>query len=177
MPENLFQSPDCRYGLHIPETEMRRILAHCRDARSCETGGILIGRYSNAHDWAIVSETTGPPSDSQRGWNWFRRGIRGLQQLLNRIWRRSRLFYLGEWHFHPNAPPSPSGRDIAQMKSIATTAHYRCPEPVLLIVGGDPNGEWTARAFVSRRGDETIELRHADKQPVSTTTLDGSRKP
>ena len=27
-----------------------------------------------------------------------------------------------------------------------------CPEPVMLIVGGDPNGFWEAKAYVHPRG-------------------------
>ena len=72
--------------------------------------------------------------------------MRGLQRSVNKLWK-SRSFYLGEWHFHPFAAPDPSGSDISQMCEIARAESCKCPEPVLVILGGDPAGEWQIRAF------------------------------
>jgi len=131
----------------------------CRKAKRAETGGIVAGRYNGQLDWAIVTEVTGPPTDSRSGRNWFQRGVRGLQQLIERLWQRDRSCYLGEWHYHPYAPPTPSGPDTSQMRKIADLASYECPEPILLILGGDPDKELETRAFVFCRGSEYVELK------------------
>lgn len=114
----------------------RAMLKHCQSAGDLETGGILIGYYSPLCDQAIITEVAGAPSDSVSGRWTFTRGIAGLQPLIDRAWRRGK-YYLGEWHFHPFVSPLPSPRDRAQLASFSRDRAYRCPEPVLMVVGGD----------------------------------------
>lgn len=149
---------DGRFGLAVEAGPLSRILTLCRRAGGTETGGILLGRYSTALDCAIVTSASSAPPDSRSGRTWFQRGVRGLQRLLDRVWREEHRYYLGEWHFHPSALPEPSPVDIAQMLEIAATAEYHCPEPVLLIIGGDPHAEWWAKAVVFIRGGGQIDL-------------------
>lgn len=158
MGEMTFRSADMRFGLHLPSNVVRDLLDQCRHAGMMETGGILVGKYSPDHDCAVVSAISTAPSDSRRGRNWFERGVSGLQLWLNRLWYH-REYYLGEWHFHPNAAPTPSSVDLSQMRRIARTESYHCPEPVLLIIGGDPNGSWTAQSLVCLASGELIDLK------------------
>lgn len=67
---------------------------------------------------------------------------RQLKNWLDSLWHRGAAFYLGEWHFHPYASARPSGTDQQQMRDIARSDRYRCPEPVLVIVGGDPSAAY-----------------------------------
>src|SRR5208283_3659858 len=91
----------------------------CREAGSVETGGILIGRYSDDLAVAIVCEATPPPSDSRRGRSWFVRGVSGLRDMLGKKWRATeRTYYVGEWHYHPVAHVEPSLDDFNQMLEI-----------------------------------------------------------
>jgi hypothetical protein len=64
------------------------------------------------------------------------------------MWRRKDGYYLGEWHFHPFGEPSPSDTASSQMREIARSPQYRCPEPILLIISGDLPKDWTARTFI-----------------------------
>lgn len=88
---------------------------------------------------AIISLASGPPSDSTAGRTWFVRGINGLGRMLDKCFKSAGSYYLGEWHFHPFASPSPSSQDIQQMLTIAKDKKYNCPEPIMIILGGDPN--------------------------------------
>lgn len=153
-----FRTPDRRFGLLLPREQVSEILAFCRKAGRSETGGLLIGRYSEQRDLANVSAVTGPTRDSAGGRAWFQRGVAGLQDLLLHRWSRVNEYYLGEWHSHPWASPAPSGTDGMQMSGIARSPAYRCPEPVLLIVGGDPWSRWTLHARVYRRGGEPQDM-------------------
>lgn len=148
MPDLEFRSADARFGVHVPGATIRRLLHLCRSSGPRETGGILVGKYSAALDCARVSAASGPPSDSVRGPSWFQRGTRGLQAWLERRWASRGDHYLGEWHFHPYSAPVPSGTDLQQLGSIARSAEYCCPEPILLILGGDPAGKWSISAHV-----------------------------
>lgn len=156
-----FGSQDGRYGLLIAANHVRSLIRLCRWASPLETGGILLGHYSISHERAIVTNITKAPTDSRSGRDWFIRGVRGLQRKIDRLWRRNQGYYLGEWHFHPFGSPLPSPTDAGQMFEIAESEQYHCPEPVLLIIGGDPADEWSAKAFVFLRSQDFIELRSA----------------
>jgi integrative and conjugative element protein (TIGR02256 family) len=153
-----FWTRDRRFGLRVDRRGVHRIRALCVRAAKIETGGILIGYYTPAHDCAVVTRITGPPRDSQVGVTWFHRGVAGLQRLLDRLWYTERQYYLGEWHFHPGGSPQPSPTDIEQLQRIAASPEYHCPEPLLLVVGGDPPTEYRIRAFVFQRSERTCDM-------------------
>jgi hypothetical protein len=59
---------------------------------------------------------------------------------------------LGDWHFHPGASAHPSSQDVAQMQAIASDPNYQCRRTVLVLVGGDLDGDWSLTALVIGRG-------------------------
>lgn len=152
-----FSSPDQRFGLEIKEKELSVILADCKASNGHETGGILVGQYTKSHDCAFITVVTTAPDDSAKRPMTFLRGFQGLTSILTDLWTKKKEYYLGEWHFHPFAAPTPSGTDIGQMHEIAGTVSYKCPEPVMLILGGDPEADYKIRAFVFPNS-EMIEL-------------------
>lgn len=117
----------------------------------------MIGRYAPSHDLAIVEEATPPPPGSRSGWSWFHRSPKGLSQLLAARWADG-FYYLGEWHFHPGGSPGASSADLQAMKAISRDESYRCPEPLLLIVAGDPTERWIFTAFVVPGDEFPVEL-------------------
>jgi integrative and conjugative element protein (TIGR02256 family) len=152
-------SEDEKYGLRVPAKVIRKMLNLCLVSVGNETGGILIGYYNRQRDCAIVTGCSEPPEDSKRGMNFFHRGIQGLQKWINKLWKlEQRRYYLGEWHFHPFSNPSPSSTDTKQMKINAKDKSYSCSEPILFIIGGDPNTNCDYRAFVYVKDKGTIEL-------------------
>jgi hypothetical protein len=120
--------------IDLPDSHATRMRSLARKAYPNETGGILIGHYDEQHRTALVRCLTGAPRDSISGPFEFRRGVRGLESLLTRAWRRG-LYYLGEWHFHREVVPSASWPDQLQMSEFARVKSMQCPEPLLLIVG------------------------------------------
>lgn len=160
MPALDFWSDDRSFGLHVGEAQLRNILWLCNRSGIYETGGILAGHYTDAHDCAVVTAISGPTADSYSGRTTFYRGTHGLQQWLDHLWRSEGHYYLGEWHYHPSAPARPSLTDMRQIRVIGGAPQYSCPEPVLLIIGGDIACIWEARAFVCPRVDDVIELQH-----------------
>lgn len=158
MSDLLFRSDDSRYGLCLTEECIQRILELCSRSGGSETGGVLIGHYTESLDMAVVTTATEPPPDSKSGKNWFRRGVRGLNARLDEHWQE-RQFYLGEWHLHPRDVPDPSPTDEARMGRIANLDAYVCATPVLLIVGGDPEDEWLLGAYAFPVGEQRVHLR------------------
>jgi integrative and conjugative element protein (TIGR02256 family) len=144
-----FRSEDGAFGVSIGPETLTNVLKECHDSAPAETGGILVGHYNDALDIAVVTDASERPPDSKSGRTWLVRGTAGLQGWLDLLWSSSkRRYYLGEWHFHPGGPPEPSPTDVKQMGNIACSPSYRCPEPVLLLVGGSAEGRSDVRVFV-----------------------------
>jgi len=133
------------------------MLIACKDAGTHETGGIIVGYYNENLDCAIVIDVSLPPLDSKFGRFLFYRGVNRLQSWLETLWKRKE-YYLGEWHFHPFASAKPSLKDKIQMEKIAKSKKYGCPEPVLLVLGGDPQKNWIINAYICDKGKSFIEL-------------------
>jgi len=150
----LFSTNDGRFGLQVNHSTVKNVLDLCRRSNHEETGGILLGAYNADLSVAIVTQATEPPNDSKAGNSWFQRGVSGLKSLLERLWKTKREYYLGEWHFHPFSDPEPSMTDVNELRRIAKTRTYSCPEPVMLIIGGNPRENWSARAFVFPNGEK-----------------------
>jgi integrative and conjugative element protein (TIGR02256 family) len=144
-------SADGRFNLELPGRIIDEMLELCGRSFPLETGGILVGFYSDDSRFAHVTNLVPAPIDSVSNRFSFQRGVRGVQKFLNQMWLRRR-YYLGEWHFHPGGSASPSGMDSDQMKSIAYAGSYHCPEPVLLILGGDPPQQVTFESYVYLKG-------------------------
>ncbi len=171
MPPLQFQSSDGKYGFVIGQENLSKILEACILSGHNETGGILVGYYTKKHDIAVLTAVSTAPADSRHGRNWFERGVHGLQYWLRSLWNSKRYYYLGEWHFHPNQSPTPSGEDMQQMRSIAESARYRCPEPLLLVIGGNPRGNWTAQVSLFPRAKDVVELIQLGLQFVSRSVI------
>lgn len=155
-----FLSADLKYGLIIQHEFQNKLLRICRAARNLEVGGIIVGTYDTEHRYAWVRSISNAPSDSLSSRYWFQRGIDGLQFLLNKYWHQKQFYYLGEWHFHPNGSAEASSVDIEQMRSISRSTTYNCPEPLLVILGGDPKSDWEVRSYVFPRNKIWIELKN-----------------
>jgi len=161
MSDQTFVSDDGRFQLRLPARHVAQMLAFCRGSAGRETGGILVGHYAPTLDCAVVTGVSGPPADSRASRTRFVRGVRGLKQWLRSLWNGPRHYYLGEWHFHPGAAPVPSAADRDQMREIAASPTYHCPEPLLVILGGDPDGDWTISAHVFVVCGNAVALRQA----------------
>ena len=79
--------------------------------RATEAGGIFIGGYRSRHI-EIVSCTTPMPNDARRRFSFDRSDLRHQAAALA-AWKESghTLTFVGEWHSHPEAVPSPSWLD------------------------------------------------------------------
>lgn len=155
--EMLFQSENGKFGLKISAVGMKRILKIAADSGRLETGGILLGYYSAGRDLAIVTQVTQAPIDSSSGLFSFNRGIRGIQSILDSFWKKGE-YYVGEWHFHPYSQTTPSSADCSQMNDIALSRKIKCPEPILVIVGGNPKKEESIGVFVFPGTKKPLEL-------------------
>lgn len=153
-----FSSDDNRFQLLIDTNNLSRILEICKKSDKLETGGVLLGYYTENCKQAIITRIIDAPKDSFRSKYLFVRGIKDLISILDRMWLKNN-YYLGEWHYHPLSASKPSSDDIDQMTGFANTEKLHCPEPILLIIGGNPEKKWNASAFVFPRYRKYITLK------------------
>lgn len=158
MNDFYFKNEHHSFGLQIKGNVISKIQRYCIKANKAETGGIIIGYYSNNNCMANVTAAYGPPPDSKSGSTWFYRGFVGLQLIIDRAWEKGK-YYLGEWHYHPSAKPCPSECDIDQMINIAQDIDYKCPEAILFIIGGDKNNGWDYNAMIFMKTGKKISLK------------------
>lgn len=161
------RTEDGTFAVELQASVLGALDRYCCDACSVETGGILIGRYSDDLAVAIVREATPPPTDSKRGRSWFVRGVSGLRQMLGNRWQaKERTFYVGEWHFHPANHVEPSANDFAQMIEIGRAREYDCKEPLLLILCASKHeGQRIFRAFVCQAEGALMEFHEGPEDP------------
>lgn len=141
MTARQFISADRSIGVELENLAVEAMLELCRRSAPLETGGLLIGYYSDWGDRVVVTQIIGPPRDSQHFRFLFVRGISGLTRRLSRLWKTG-AYYVGEWHFHPFGPSDPSETDRRQIRAFARDRQLRCPHPVMVVVGGDPGVDW-----------------------------------
>jgi len=153
-----FQDSKALYKVTISKKLIKYIQKLCHQSSPNETGGILIGYYTDKFNLAVITKVLSAPSDSRSGPTWFYRGTSGIKKNLDTLWKRKKQFYIGEWHYHPNSSSNLSYQDIKQMKSIANSHSYNCPEPILLIVGGN-DLKWEESIYIFPTGKEYIYLR------------------
>lgn len=147
----IFKSADDKFSVAITDIILSNIHQECKKAENKETGGILIGKYSEDRNTAIISKITGPPTGSKLGRCTFKRAPANL----NKIPQGYR--YVGEWHFHPSSSPNPSLVDNIQMNKFANDKKLNCSEPILLVIGGNQEKGWELSVHVYTK-DSKISL-------------------
>lgn len=134
------------YCVCISQEIHRDLIELCEKSNPKETGGILIGKYSEDQTTANIMSLVPPPGNSIAKHFSFFRGNKGLLKILDKAWNNGE-YYLGEWHYHPNSKSIPSGQDIQQMHELSKFKCLHCPEPILIIVGGNSD-KWEINVMV-----------------------------
>jgi integrative and conjugative element protein (TIGR02256 family) len=124
--------------VEFSESVLSHLLSYRQlDAVAPEAGGILLGRLIIGSEDIVVDQALGPSSEDRRRRCSFFRARRPAQSLVDHAWKNSKqtLNYLGEWHTHPEADPSPSGTDRQDWSRIAAEATFEQSSLLFVIVG------------------------------------------
>ena len=112
-----------------------------------EYGGILIGKYTNSHKTCVIVDTIESANPKASRFS-FERGNLGLSEKLVKYYNRvPSLFYIGEWHTHPDGLPIPSSTDKQAMKEISENENVKVTSPLLLILGMNKT-QWSVGVYV-----------------------------
>lgn len=107
-----------------------------------ETGGILIGSYDHFSKRIYIVDTILSPKDSKEYPMAYYRGIDGLEKQLLKlsICTAHNLYYIGEWHSHPdNCSVNRSKDDLILFEWIKNHMIKIGLKPLMLIVGDGNN--------------------------------------
>lgn len=104
-----------------------------------ETGGTLLGHYTNSMKIAIITEIIKSGKNTKTSPVSFIRPSDHDNSMENKkiIRAKGKLFYLGEWHSHPKGNPRPSHNDLKSLVGLATHPGVPADTPIMLIIGYD----------------------------------------
>ena len=139
----------CSSVLHIIKKYLQN------DIKSCEAGGVLIGRENLSNSNLIIEFATEPMPADKRGRYEFNRKDKGHICFYKKLYEENnRVYaYIGEWHTHPEAIPSYSIIDFANWKKIGKNASGNYAQ-IHLIAGYEGLRLWQ----FSSSTQKTIEL-------------------
>ena len=106
-----------------------------------ETGGVLVGSYDRINDVIYVMASLPSPKDSVSDNKSYLRGRQGIANLTSHIENltHSNLYYIGEWHSHPNGYSVEMSK--SDLKQLSWLREYgeRTARPLLQLIIGENN--------------------------------------
>jgi integrative and conjugative element protein (TIGR02256 family) len=136
--------------LIIVESAVEQMLSFAqRRWWQCEAGGAMLGRHLLDTRDIVVDEVTTPQSGDRRSrFGFFRSKQHG--EVARERWaaERQTMAYLGLWHTHPEANPTPSGADKRDWEQAVAGDAFEGDRLFFPIVGTDRMRIWT----LNRRG-------------------------
>jgi len=113
-----------------------------------ETGGVLMGYWSNDTFQAVITHVIGPGPNAVHHLDSFTPDGEFQLSEIERIYRESGriITYLGDWHTHPIGGGEPSKRDRKTLRKIASDPEARAPNPLMAIL--DRKDGWRETVWV-----------------------------
>lgn len=113
------------------------VLAHFHSHRqlrtqSKEAGGQLFARFGE--QMIRIERATGPRPTDRRGRRTFVPNRLAERREIKRMFKKE-LYYVGDWHTHPEPQPTPSGTDISSVKDMFRRSRHGLASFVMVIVG------------------------------------------
>lgn len=111
-----------------------------------EAGGVLLGRYIIDSNDIVVDDITTPMQYDVRKRCFFLKQKSLHQKIVTEKWNQSKgtCNYLGEWHTHPEATPTPSFIDKKEWKRLAKSTKFDGEYLYFLIAGTENIRVWEA---------------------------------
>ena len=114
---------DEQWAIHVHDRVRTRIIEDAARWATIETGGVLMGRLSEATRTVHVVDVLDAPTDSERSGSHFILGTKGLSRSIDEYCDATdgALYCLGTWHSHPRGG-APSMKDRITARAIALSS-------------------------------------------------------
>ena len=142
-----------RYTVTIFQSCFDKMISLSNNYYPNEIGTSLIGWYSNDGFDAYIYDIAPISSDSQSFSNMFIRGIKDLKTFYKKLLKKfkGKIYYIGDWHSHPNGFPFPSSIDDSNQIAVSNDKKTNCPESMLLLIAGNFKSKIEIGVFVYSR--------------------------
>ncbi len=151
-----FPERDCT--VLVPDEILDAMRKTALSAKPQETGGTLVGHYSEDHRVAYVTGALEAKTGARKERARFYRPPDDVDGQLARTYEESGglTHYLGEWHTHPEAAPIPSPTDLSTLRGLARSRSVATDTPFLLILGGDFEATSPTSCTLAEDGGRTL---------------------
>ena len=136
---HLWRFPERDCTVRVPGEVLASMREMAASAKPRETGGTLVGHYSEDLREASVTRALEANIGARKQRLRFYRPSDDVDEQLARIYQESGglTHYLGEWHTHPDATPTPSSTDLSTLRGLAKSRSVATDTPFMIILGGD----------------------------------------
>ena len=100
--------------------------------QSKEAGGQLFARFDQKT--IRIERATGPRPTDRRGYRIFVPNRLAERREIKRLFK-AKLYYVGDWHTHPEPQPTPSRIDIGSFRDMFHKSRHELASFVMVIVG------------------------------------------
>lgn len=141
----------------VPESVLEDLIAHAEARLPLETGGILVGYWSQDAG-PVVTKVVGPGPRAQHVRDRFSPDYEFHREQAVRWWLETggTEFYLGDWHSHPMTGPYLSRKDRRALREIAASKGSG-EHPALMAVLGR-RGSWQLAIWLQEGGRLRVGL-------------------
>lgn len=120
-----------------------------------EYGGFLIGKYSDDFKTLHIEQSITAEIFKSSRFE-FTRESNYLKSKFEKLFIDKGLYYIGEWHTHPNGEAWYSSTDLNAMTNIAREKNVKINNPILLILSINNDGLKDFNFFILN--NERLEL-------------------
>lgn len=99
-----------------------------------ETGGILMGYWSDPYREVVITNATGPGPQAEHASGYYKPDNKWQHGEAIKIFEKLSVEYLGDWHSHTYPSAFLSRDDIRTLKIIARYKQSQVPYPLMLIL-------------------------------------------
>ncbi|MCL2603363.1 MAG: ThiF family adenylyltransferase [Defluviitaleaceae bacterium] len=125
------------WDIFINNSLVEEMMAKRSERIPNETGGVLVGNCDSLRNRLYIVDMIFSPSDSIESPNSFIRGSDSLPEKMVEISNRTHdsLYYVGEWHSHPNSNTSMSNDDKILLNVVTEWCAVDCGIGCIIIAG------------------------------------------
>jgi len=120
-------------AIYISKDALRFINNEVQISQNIETGGILLGVVLQTED-ILITHAIGPGPKAIKKHSEFKKDYDYSVKMLNLLYKKYSVDFLGDWHKHPNNCIGYSAKDYASMVRISKINTRPC---FFIIVGND----------------------------------------
>lgn len=118
--------------IYINKDALKFIYNEVQISKDIETGGILVGVVLATND-ILITHAVGPGPNAIKRYNEFQKDYEYSMKMLNFLYKKYSVDFIGDWHKHPNNNLGYSIKDYTSMIKIT----YVNKRPCFFIIVGD----------------------------------------